>query len=311
MSVEKLVSAYTKVYGKPESEIKEKLFTEVDGNLTLNDDADTVIISWDEERVNRFKTKETEAYNKGHKTAKKESLTDYEKALKAAGILDESDSGHESIIAKFETIKAEKVKGSITDDDVKKHPAYLAYEEKVKKEYLPKSEHDTKLAEFQAKLDNISKTEKVSKIKDSALKNFDPNDYILSETPEVRQNQINIIIDKILSQFEDVEFVGDTVVMIKDGKKWEDEHGNTRSFKTLIDTVAGTLYDKKAQSAKEGAGNKNKVDPKNNQPTILFTGKTLSELTSERNRKQSEAKTNEERLLIGKIFLEYKKKLNL
>jgi hypothetical protein len=311
MSVEKLLTAYTKVYGKPESEIKEKLFTEVDGNLTLNDDADTIIISWDEEKVNRFKTKETEAYNKGHKTAKKESLTDYEKALKAAGILDEADSGHESIIAKFESIKAGNTKAALTDDDVKKHPAYLAYEEKVKKEYLPKSEHDAKLAEFQSKIDNISKAEKVQKLKEAALKYFDPNNYILSETPEIRQNQINTVIEKILNQFEDAEFVGDSIVMIKDGKKWEDEHGNTRSFTVLIDAVAGTFYDKKAQSAKEGANNKNKTEGKNNQQTVLFTGKTLSELMTERNKKQSEAKTAEEKLLIGKIFLEYKKKLNL
>jgi hypothetical protein len=303
---EKQILVLTKVYGKTEAEVKEKLFTEKDGVLIPNDDFDSIVLSWDEARVAAWKKKETTANDNGYKRAQKEILTGVEKMYRDAGIIADGETT-EAVIEKFEQLKLNS-KTTLTDDDIKKTKLYLDFEAKVKKEYLPKSDHEAKLAEFSQKIKDIELKEMSISVNDEAAKSFNPNDFMLSEDPTRRQNQVNEVYEKLNKMYDSIEKSEDGIVLIKNGKRLEDTHGNPKKISDLIEGITLSLYDKKAQGAAGSAGNENK-DPKKQTGKIVFTATTRKELAAERNKKQSEAKTPEERMLISQTALAYEKTL--
>lgn len=307
MSAEKLISAYTKIYAKSETEIKEKLFTtDAEGKLELNDDSVTVLLSWDEAKVKAAKDKETTAFNNGHKKAQGEALTNLEKTYREAGLLSDSETSAD-VIAKFEALKSAGVKASLTDDDIKKHPLFLSYEAKVKTEYLPKAEHDAKIKEFADQLAAIDNGKKFATVDEKALSLFNTADYIMSDDPARKQNQVKVFLKELKNRFDDVEITADgTVILIKDGKRLEDAYGNLIIFDSIVADVAGSLYDKKAQGAAGSAGNKNDP-PKTVAAKIVFKATTIAELTAERSKLQALATTPEEKIAISKAALEYEK----
>lgn len=295
--IDKQIAVFTKFFGKTEKEIKEKLFTDVEGVLTPNEDYVTILLTWNEERVAKYKTKETTAYDNGFKKAQKEILSGVEEKYREAGIIKE-DETVDNVVEKFESLKAIPPKKST--DEIKKHPDYLALEATIKKDYVPKTEYEKAIAEFDGKIKATEKEKKYNKVKEIALSKFNPDDYILSSDPKVRQNQINTILEKTLTQFDDVELPDDnSVVMIKEGKRLEDAHGNLIQFDNVIQNIAGSLYDKKAQPPAGSAANKNKVQSDTGGVKYNFTSTTRDGILTERNKLQSEAKTPEEKMGIA------------
>jgi hypothetical protein len=246
-----LIGVLVDTLNKTEVEVA-SLFNE-DG--TMKPEAKTTILEWDSERVKLLKSGTTKtAFDDGYKKAQSETMSKFETDLKTKTGFKSDKKGVDLVL---DYVAAQKPVDVVTDDVVKKHPLYLTLQEQSQVSIdAAKTEGETKLKQFQSE---ISKKESFKTVEQKALEIFHAQKPILSKDPIRAKAQEKLFIDQ-LKGF-DYEIQGDRIVVLRDGKVFENNQGHAVAFEKLIKDTTTTNFDLHTVDPKSTPGHKNNPDP--------------------------------------------------
>lgn len=232
---------------------------QVAGTLAKTDAEQTSeILALDANRVTKFKTAQTEAFDNGHKKGKGETLSVREKELRTKYEIDDEtltgDSLIETIVSKKAGASGTGAKGKLTDDEIKAHPLYVALQEQAKKDVTAKEK------EWQEKYDGyeskIQREGRLSKAKAEAEKLLTTLNPVLPKNADVAANLKNLFASQL--EGYDYDFQDGVIVVTKDGKVVEDKHGKRVGFDEIVKDISSKFFEFAESTPRENAGNENK-----------------------------------------------------
>ena len=242
------------LFNKTDEETAALLFDKADDSdeLVLKSDAAKIILDLDKDRVKDFKTKQTENFDKGYQKAEKKFKTAAEDIfIKTTGYKPDEDGEALEVMITNHVAKVAKVKKpEITDDDIKKHPVFLALESNT----ISKEDHETLQADFNNFKLNQETQLVLGKVKEKAWGVVSALKPIMSENQTVAATRQG----DFLSKFNNFNYQvdnGKILILDKDNKRVEDEHGNHIPFDTFVSNLAKQNFDFKKQDKKGNAGN--------------------------------------------------------
>ena len=248
------------IYKIPETEIAE-LLKKSDGTEGIDEKKVlNFIIDKDKARITAIKAEIPTKFDEAFKKATKEVWTKVEKSLKEKFDIESDLQGDDLIEFVSETAK-EKAKDApgekkdLTDDDIKKLPVYTNAEKAWKKQLAEKeTEKVNALKELQ---DKFSQEKTFSKVRDAALSKFKKlGDVILPADPEKADKMIQrLLIDELTGYTYQVDDKGNFLLLDKDGKRVEDEHGHAMEFENLIEKIAKSNFDFKVSKDRKSPAN--------------------------------------------------------
>lgn len=196
----------------------------------------SLILELDKSRIKEIRTKH---HDEGHKKGKAETLAAFEKDLREKfNVSDLEKQGLELIEAIIEK-QGSKSSKELDDDAVKRSKTYqtekLQWEKKL--EDL-KKEMEDKVKATEA---GFQKEKTFSKASEKALAILDALKPVLSEDPQKALRQKQILLNE-LKGFDFSEVNGELVIL-KDGKPLEDEHGHSVKFDALVKNKASEFFD--------------------------------------------------------------------
>ncbi|MFA5299998.1 MAG: hypothetical protein WC389_17565, partial [Lutibacter sp.] len=242
-AAELLTSVVTKIYSRTEDEVKPLIFAE-DG--TISDKAFENLLTLDAARVTRFKAENTERFNNGHKKGKEETYKAIENTLKEKTGISEGQT-IEEIIEAFVAQTSTKTGKPLTEDEIKKHPLYLA----VEKDRVPKTEFERVQKEFEDYKIGIDRRQRVDTKKQQAIQFLTPDKYKFPENEDRKR----FLLGEMLAKIEAYDYEGDLI--LKDGKRLEDQHYNPITFEKFVTGLAANYFDVLVTPPSGGAGNRN------------------------------------------------------
>lgn len=199
------------------------------------DDSLQKMLDLDKSRVMKLqKGKLDEGYNK----AKKEVLTQFETDVKTKFGIDSDKVGVDLV---SEIIETKTPKGdAITDEQVKKHRAYLDLQESIPlkiKDAVKDSE--TKFNNYKTQ---VERGQSLSAVKQKALTIFESLKPILSTDPNKAANQKEVFLK--LFDAGNYRIENERIIMLNaDGTDKTDEHANRVDFDKFVKDAATGLYD--------------------------------------------------------------------
>lgn len=189
----------------------------------------------------------------------------------------------DDVIGKIKTTKVEP----LPEDQIKLHPIFRELE----KNTVPKSDYEKAVSEFESYKKDINRTQKLNKVKELAESHL--VDYRMPEDPKLKQKRIDAFISQSFGGF-DFEDDGNDFILMRDGKREEDEMRNAVTASRRIKEQADIFFDRKIKGTPPGtppAGTPPPADPdKQKEPA------TVDEFNQVR------------RILEGKELVEYSKK---
>lgn len=231
-------------YKLPKTDIDKILSDE-----TTDDDGEGQLTTLDQTRIGNLKPKPGTTFQDGYKKAKAEVLTDFEKTLREAyGI--ESDATGNELIDAIIAAKAKPDAKNISEDDIKKHPAYQNAEKSHKQALKAvQTEWETKLNEREAQ---YKKGETFGSVSKKALDILAAMNPVIPGNAMVATNIQNAFLSSLKGYEFDIQ--GDRVVVMKDGKVLEDGHGHSMEFDKLVKDTAGGYYEIKTSNGGANPG---------------------------------------------------------
>lgn len=249
MSLEVFVS---KVFNISDEELKALIYEGEGETLKIKDDAGDILINkYATEVTKKIKDNEKGKFDQGYQKANKEVAERYKKALKEKIKFDTDKEDIDEIFDELSETIQKKIKSSLPDDQVKNHQVFLAREKELNDAINKmKEDFDT---EKNTIISDYKRKENIIKVKEKAEAVLLASGAVLSEKPEVRKNQINVF----LNQFEgyDYDLTGEVPLILKEGKRLEDNMMNPVKFDEFIKDQAKTLFDFKVQDPKGSGGN--------------------------------------------------------
>ena len=240
----------TKMFNLSEDEAKEKLFVEGE----LSDNYTDVILEMDKARIQKLKDERTTKYDEGFMTAEKKFKSYAEETFKKLTGYNGSEVGFDKMFEAWHTEEKKKSAGKreVTEDDIKRHPLYIDLETKT----IPKTQYD----ELQKSFDEFKTTQQRSQVMgvvtERAWSVVAAKNPILSENQTVAENRKRDFLAKFGGY--DYDLQDGKIIVLKDGKRLEDEHGNLKPFESVVLDLANLNFDFRAQGEKGNAGNDNK-----------------------------------------------------
>lgn len=235
----------TKLLNLTEDEVQSKYFDEDKLKDTAPDELLTAIGA----KLTAAKQAETEAFDKGFKKAEAKYKTEAEKTISTVlGVeINEGDDLTE-VVSKWHA-ENKKTKTTFTDDDVKKHPLYRELE----KNRIPKDEYEKVTSEFEQYKAQSARREVLGQVKPkvwSVVIGMNPK---LPSDPNVAETYRNAF----LSAFDeyDYQIENDDILILKDGKRVEDNFGNPLKFQDFVKSNASKYFEFNKQAPTGGAGN--------------------------------------------------------
>lgn len=220
-------------------------------------DEKEVIKSLKEKDKDRVSNLKKGSFDDGYKKAEKKVKTEVEKTLKSKFEIDSDKEGDDLLDEILESSKPKedgKKPKDLTDDDVKKHPVFVQMETNFKKQLdETKNSYEEKLSQ---KEKEYRKKDVFQNVSQKALEIFEGLNPILSSDASKAANQKSDFVAKLNGyDFENVE---GRIIISKDGKVLEDEHGHKVDFEKFVKSTAEKYYDFKAAEDRSAAGEKNK-----------------------------------------------------
>jgi len=226
------------------------IFVKKEDEEELKPEALDELLTADATRVQAFKDKEKTMFDNGYKKAQGEVLSKRENELKARLGIDSDKVGDELIDEIIAAKTPAAAKGALDDEKVKTHPVFLNREKELLKQIKDtETAGETKLKEFQ---DGVAKEKIFSDVAAKANTVLETLKPILSKDPVKAANQKKLLMDEL--QGFTFEKNGDDLVILKDGKRHEDQHGKPISFDTLVKETAGKYWDFEQGEEHEGSG---------------------------------------------------------
>lgn len=250
-TIETLLYLTTKQFNLSEDEAKALLI--VDDQL--REDAVDVILEKDKERIKKLRDEREKKYNDGYQTAEKKFKSHAEEVFKKKTGYNGAEDNFEAMFdAWFAQQKEQlKAKREVTEDDIKKHPLFIDLETKT----IAKEKYD----ELQKSFDEFKTQSQRKAVMDTVTgRAWDvvaARNPILSENPLVAENRKRDFLAKF-SSF-DYELQDGRIIVLRDGKRMEDAHGNLKTFEAFTVELAEQNFDFRAQDDKGNAGNRNQT----------------------------------------------------
>jgi hypothetical protein len=237
-----------KVFGMTDDEVQ-SLFDKTDEGEKLKKDAVAILARRDQERLKRIKEEHkaelTEKYDSGYSEAKKKERQKFEDEIRQA-------FGVESKSFGIDLVK-EVVSHNKPSDDVKKHPEYLALERKLTGEYVPKTELEKVINEFDSFKQNVERSQVISRVKNDAKAIFHSLNPILPKDPKKASNQEADFLAKLEGYDFQVQDDGNHLIL-KEGKRLENENMNPVAFSDLVKDLTLRYFDVAEQQPKGNSG---------------------------------------------------------
>ena len=239
----------TKMFNWTEQEAKERLFE----GEELKEDYTDVLLEADKARVAKLKEDRTKQHDAGFQKAEKQFKTFAEDKFKEITGYTGTEDNFEAMFKSWQETEKKKWQKNIevNEDQVKKHPAYIALES----DRIPKTEYETLKSEYEKFQTDQKRGQIMGLVNDKAW------NMVLSERPIIETNQTiannrrRDFLSKV-GRFDYEPQEGGDPIVIKDGKRLENEHGNLITFKTFILDLASQNFEFEAQDDKGNAGNK-------------------------------------------------------
>ncbi len=272
---------------------------EGDFNSLFNEEKELVtvapLLEAHKSRVAKTKIELSDQYSRG----KKETMENVESKLKEKFAIDENsplfelkgDDLFENIV-NAEVLKV-KEKSKLKDDDFEKHPKFVSLLQQHAKE--KKEIESTWQKKLEDKEREISRTQTMQVIEEVVLLEWGKLNPILPSDPVKAANQKKMFIDK----FKDADYLiqpDKTIVLLdKEGKPLQDEHGNP----VLLSARVKSEHDKYFESAAS--------DPRSSTAIVKSKEgeiKKVYDIKTEENYLEAfrQAKTPEERISITEAW---------
>lgn len=222
----------------------------------LKADALTTLLDKQQKFVKKWKD-DSSKFDQGYNKGKSESLSAFEKSFKDKFEFESEKSGVELIEEYVESVRAKAGTKEITDDDVKKHKLFLDRDAQYRAD-LKKAKDDAA-----AELNKVQATYKQEKtfaeVQKKALEILDSKKPILSSDATKAQRQKLLLLNDLKGFTFDIQGEGDDarIVVMKDGKVYEDNLGHAIEFDTLVNEKSDLYYDFEAADNRSAAGNPN------------------------------------------------------
>jgi hypothetical protein len=213
-----------------------------DGDLTDL----SVVSEADTKRVTKFNTEKTAQYNRGIK----EGAEKIEKSIKEK--YGESDLIGVELI---ESIVVKQVADATKEGqkDISKHPEYVKLAASINEKL------STKDKEWEGKLKDketeFNREKLFDKVKDKALVSFDARKPILSTDPKKAQAWKDTYLGELRSGNYQEDDNGKIIVLNKDGKIMEDEHGHPVTFDQFEKGIFDKYFDIPVAEQRSSTGN--------------------------------------------------------
>lgn len=240
-----------KVFGMTDDEVQ-SLFKKTDEGETLNDSFVDILSKKDRERLDRIqndhKTQLTNMHDTAYKKAQKEVLSKAEKEIKEKYGY-ESDKPMVELVD--DLVALNQKKGG--DTDIKNHPDYIKLERSLESEYIPKTKYEELEQTFGQFKTGVEREKVINKVKDDARAVFKSLNPILSKDQKKALNQESEFLSKLDTYDFQVQDDGNHVIL-KDGKRLENQNMNPIGFSEFIKEKASTLFDFAEQETKGSSG---------------------------------------------------------
>jgi hypothetical protein len=239
-SEKKILEGFLSKTLKIDSEDMAGLYNEAGELITLDKTAEA-----DALRIKKLKGDSADQFKRGLK----EGAEKIEKAVKDKyGI--ESDNIGVELIDEILGAKIEEVKGA--GEDISKHPEVLKM--KLENDKLLKA----KDKEWQGKLDALNQDFEKRSIKSEAAKialaELRRRKPILPKKPEKVQTWEDTFVKRVLEA--EYQKQGDTIVVLRDGKPLQDEHGYTVTYTDYVNSVADDMFEFYEAEDRSSSGNR-------------------------------------------------------
>jgi hypothetical protein len=239
-----LVDFAVKAFKLNKAEATSMLFeTEGDSEKVKSDALDNLLKA-DATRIKVISDEKTEEFQKGYKKGKKETASTLEEAIKESFGISSDKQGLE-LIAEAKEVKTGK--SELTDDDLKKHPFYI----KAEKRWL-KDKEDA-VNEERSKVERERNAELLVKTARENLMKLKPK---VSADPKKAERQLKPFDDEIRGL--NYEKKGDDFILLdKDGKRLEDEHGHPIMLSEYSKKLGYEIYEFEEEDNRSSGGNPN------------------------------------------------------
>jgi len=260
-----LRSIVTGMFSKTDDEVASLIFNE-DGSL--KEDADTVILGMSSTKIKRIQEDATKGqqtfFDNGYSKAKGEELKKVEKKFLEITGFSTDKTTFDEMVAEYAASK----KSSVTPDDIKKNPLYLELERNA----VPKTKYETLEKEYTEFKANQERAKVINVVKSKAWDITSGRNPILGDNPAVASTRKDDFLGKLDGY--DYEVNDSNILVLKDGKRVEDQQGNALSFESHVNHLADRNFDFQKQNKKDSAGNETHV------PTVSGEPKTREEYNS-------------------------------
>lgn len=272
--MKQLLAFWEKTLNLPSERIAEILFKKADDGVTvtddINDDALQTLLDLDKARVSKLKDDGKVTFDNGYKKAEKDVSDRWEKSLRERFAIESSVIGDDLIAAIQEKLQAKVPAKPTTDDDIKKHPTFLAMERQYLADVKAAQEAGTKALEDYKAEQGASQMKAVAKSK--------AKEMLLAMKPVLEDDQT--IAETRLSDFQrelesyDYQEVEGELIPIKDGKRVENEHKHPLSFTDLAKQIATRRFKFQVQDPKGNGGNQNPTGAAGGSTNLKFASRT-------------------------------------
>ncbi len=205
---------------------------------TIKDESLQTILDLDVKRISGIKPDTKKFFDDGYKKASSEILNKRDKELQDKFGIKSDKLGVELV----NEIIAEQVKKAgvdLNDEAVKKHPLFISTVDKLTKDKDEAIAAESgKLTTFQTEL---KRKETFNSVANKAMSYFNSLKPILSSDATKAENQRALLTEKLGGYEYDIQ--GDKIIVLKDGKVLEDEHGNRIPFEKVVKQTAESYYD--------------------------------------------------------------------
>jgi len=266
-----ILTAFLSKTVKMDEEGASSLFNE-DGELITLAPA----IEADSARMLQKKEEAQKEYDKGFR----KSMEKLERSLREEFGVDSEETGLELI----KSIIAEKTtKAPIEKDvDIEAHPKFIEARTQLEKK------HKQALKDFEDKMHqvelNYHREKLLSEVNNIALSEFEKLNPVLPDDPKKAQAWKNVFLNEFSQN--DYEKSGESIVIKKDGKPLEDEHGNMISFAEYVKRKAENYFTFKQAGERSASGN---GEAQHNSITFKDRGDYITKLKSAKDETERKA----------------------
>ena len=243
-------------------------------NEISEDELISKILKLDVDRIKVIKDENgREKFQEGFKKDKKEIFEKFENELKEKFNIESSNMGIDLINEIL--VKNSKPGTDVTEDAIRKSKLFLDLEANSKAEAKRLKEvHQEELNQIKSNYEGEKIFSTVNKKAMEVLKGLNP---ILPGNQNIADNQINAFLDK----FKDFNFElqeDRIVVLDKDKRVVQDEHGNTINFDDIVKDKASNFWELSSNNGGSGSGNAGQGGEGGNGGSSIKVPSTLKEL---------------------------------